>query len=140
MRAPPSASGRRGEKTELSAGARETSFEDGTRSLRLIDLYIKTKQSDRFKKTNTENQMVFLSPLFFCCHWTRNTVNTPQSQRKSPFLQWHSAARRWNPWTNIRDLFLPERSEQQQFIGIFILLHCFYFPPSVHIVHLPQAV
>lgn len=85
------------------------------------------------KKTlkNTEFQLVFPASPFFCCHigWGTQWLFPKAPANTVPvFLQWHSAARRWNPWTNIRDLFLPERAEKQQSIGIFILSHSFYFP------------
>ena len=54
--------------------------------------------------------------------------HTDYSPKLPLFLQWQSAARRWNSWTNIRDLFLPEWGEKQQSISIFIFSHSFYLP------------
>lgn len=117
-------------KKEHPSGAPETSFEDGMKSLRLFDLYKKKiRQIKRLK--NTEIHLVFLRPLFFCCHigWGTQWLFPEAPANTVPlFLQWHSAARRWNSWTNIRDLFLPERGERQHSISIFIFSHSFYFP------------
>lgn len=47
----------------------EISFEVGMKSWRLIDFYEEKKEeSDRLRLENTEIQLVFLGPLFFCCH------------------------------------------------------------------------
>ena len=65
-------------KKERPRGTPETSLEDGMKSLRLIDLYGKKSEIKRLK--NTAIQLVFLRPLFFCCHiWMRNTETIPQS-------------------------------------------------------------
>lgn len=110
------------------------------------DFLISIKKSDKDKDfKNTEIQLVFPASPFFCCHigWGTQWLcpKAPSANTVPLFLQWHSAARRWNPWTNIRDLFLPERAEKQQTISIFILSHSFYFfSSSVHIVHLTQAM
>ena len=93
---------------------------------------IKKTKSDREKDfKNTEIQLVFPASPFFCCHirWGTQWLFPRGPANTVPlFHQWHSAARRWNPWTHIRDLFLPERAEKQRSISIFIFLHSFYFP------------
>lgn len=127
-------------KIEHSSGTHETSFEDIMKSLRLIDLY---KKSDRLKDLKTLKFSWFSWSPFFCCHvvWATQWLFPKAPADTVPlFLQWRSAARRWNPWTNIRDLFLPERSEKQQSISNFYFVALLLFPSSVHIVHLTQAM
>lgn len=83
----------------------ETSFEAGTKSLRL-NWFIKQK-SDRWKKRNTENWLISLHPLSSAVILDDYSPKT-KATRSPLFLQWRSAARRWNSWTRVRDLFLPE--------------------------------
>lgn len=96
------------------------------------DLLIYMKKSDRLKDLkNNEIQLVslhlFSSAVILDEEHTDYFPNAP-ANAVPLFLQWHLAARRWNSWTNIRDLFLPERGEKQQSISIFIFSHSFYFP------------
>lgn len=97
------------------------------------DFLIYMKKSDRLRDfKNTEIELVFLHPLSSAV--TSDEEHSDCSPKPRPtqsfsFLQWHSASRRWNSRTNIRDLFLPERAETQQSISTFIFSHSFYFPP-----------
>lgn len=137
MRAhPPASSCRFGGKRKRAASWRHTWKKPPSKTeWKAWDLPIYMKKSDGFKKKkqlkNTEIQLVVLRPPLFCCHngWGTHWLLPDAPANTVPlFLQWQSAARRWNSWTNIRDLFLPERGEKQQSISIFIFSHSFYLP------------
>ena len=119
-------------KKKKSILAAHPSFEDGMKGLRLNWFILENVTLK--KKKHWKSASFPASPSLLLSYWMRNTVTIPQTRpTRSPlFLQWRSAARRWNSWTHIRDLFLPEWAEKQRSFSIlcsriaFIFLECAY--------------